>query len=209
MAVERVREGEDPRAVIASVRILSHYYLQVDARVEWTRQGHARARLAQGGRPRTRLRRRSDRCFAGSAAKDPRQYGFDFGLWTRQIVGVLIKQKFRVRLGVTAVGMLLAKLGLTPRSHCNGHTNATRKPLPGGNTKSIHAWPRTPRHARRADHSGDESGFRADAVRGKTWGVRAKRRWWPFWAATIDVGSLGDQCPRRLLVCDLPRGAQR
>jgi len=46
--------------------------------------------------------------------RDPRQYGFDFGLWSRQIVGALIEWKFALRLGVTAVGMLLAKLGLKP-----------------------------------------------------------------------------------------------
>ena len=48
--------------------------------------------------------------------RDPRQYGLDFGLWTRAIVVTLIEQKFGLRLGVTAVGALLAKLGLTP--HC-------------------------------------------------------------------------------------------
>jgi transposase len=47
--------------------------------------------------------------------KDPRQYGFDFGLWTRQIVGALIEQKFGVRIGVTAVGRLLAELDITPQ----------------------------------------------------------------------------------------------
>ena len=47
--------------------------------------------------------------------KDPRQYGFDFGLWTRQIVAALIEQKFGVRLGVTAVGRLLAELDITPQ----------------------------------------------------------------------------------------------
>ena len=31
--------------------------------------------------------------------KDPRQYGFDFGLWTRQIVGALIAQEVRRAAG--------------------------------------------------------------------------------------------------------------
>ena len=46
---------------------------------------------------------------------DPRQYGLDFGLWTRSLVAELIERKFHIRLGVTAVGALLAKLGLTPQ----------------------------------------------------------------------------------------------
>src|SRR5215831_18599586 len=36
-------------------------------------------------------------------------------LWTRSVVADLIEQKFGIRLGVTAVGELLAKLGLTPQ----------------------------------------------------------------------------------------------
>lgn len=36
-----------------------------------------------------------------------------FGLWTRSVVASLIEQKFPIRLGVTAVGALLPKLGLT------------------------------------------------------------------------------------------------
>jgi transposase len=39
----------------------------------------------------------------------------DFGLWTRQIASSLIEQKFGVSMGVTAVGRLLARLGLTPQ----------------------------------------------------------------------------------------------
>ena len=35
--------------------------------------------------------------------------------WTRSVVADLIERKFAIRLGVTAVGELLAKLGLTPQ----------------------------------------------------------------------------------------------
>ena len=36
--------------------------------------------------------------------RDPRQYGLDFGLWTRSVVASLIERKFNIRLGVSAVG---------------------------------------------------------------------------------------------------------
>ena len=66
-------------------------------------------RRVRGGRRAAAARRgRSSRCFAGSTARDPRQYGLDFGLWTRSIVATLIEQKFGVHLGVTAVGEMLA-----------------------------------------------------------------------------------------------------
>ena len=47
--------------------------------------------------------------------RDPRQYGLDFGLWTRSVVAGLVEQKIHIRPGLTAVGELLAKLGLTPQ----------------------------------------------------------------------------------------------
>jgi transposase len=58
--------------------------------------------------------RQEKQVFAWVNGKDPRQYGLDFGLWTRTMVASLIEQKFAVKLGLTAVGELLAKLGLTP-----------------------------------------------------------------------------------------------
>src|ERR1700712_4826671 len=47
--------------------------------------------------------------------KDPRQYGFDFGLWTRKIVARLVEEKFGISLELTAVGRLLASLQITPQ----------------------------------------------------------------------------------------------
>ncbi len=42
--------------------------------------------------------------------KDPRQYGFDFGLWTRQIVAALNVERFGIELSLASVGKLLASL---------------------------------------------------------------------------------------------------
>jgi transposase len=89
-------------------------------------------------------------------------------------VADLIERKFAIRLGVTAVGELLAKLGLTPQ-----------KPLQRAyqrDPEAIEKWQRDifPEIARNARASGgevffwDESGFRADTVHGKTWGVKGE-----------------------------------
>ena len=93
---------------------------------------------------------------------------------TRRVVAELIAQKFGVTLAVTAVGELLAKLGLTPQ-----------KPLQRAyqrDPEAIERWQREtfPAIARQARAEGaavyfwDESGFRADTVHGKTWGVRGQ-----------------------------------
>ena len=86
----------------------------------------------------------------------------------------LIERKFHILLGVTAVGALLAKLGLTPQ-----------KPLQRAYQRDLAAiekWQREqfPAIARQAKASGgevyfwDKSGFRADAVHGKTWGRKGQ-----------------------------------
>lgn len=105
---------------------------------------------------------------------DPRQYGLDFGLWTRGVVADLIEQRFGMTLGLTAVGTLLARLGLTPQ-----------KPLQRAyqrDPEAIEAWQREryPAIAQQAKASGgevffwDELGFRADAVHGRTWGLKGQ-----------------------------------
>jgi transposase len=106
--------------------------------------------------------------------RDPRQYGMDFGLWTRSVVASLIEEKFKVRLGLTAVGELLARLGLTPQ-----------KPLQRAYQRDPHAiekWQGEtfPAIAKLAKKQGgevyfwDESGFRADTVHGKTWALKGQ-----------------------------------
>ena len=95
-------------------------------------------------------------------------------MWTRLIVRKLIADKFEANLGVTAVGKLLAKLGLTPQ-----------KPLKRAYERdpvAIEAWKNDvyPAIAKRAKKRGaeiffwDESGFRSEAVQGKTWGVKGQ-----------------------------------
>ena len=101
--------------------------------------------------------------------KRPDQYGFDFGLWTRPIVQDLLLTRFGIKLSLPAIGTLLARLGLT-----------AQKPLERAyqrDPKAIARWKNEtfPGIVSEAISSGaeilfwDESGFRADAVHGKTW----------------------------------------
>ena len=104
--------------------------------------------------------------------KDPRQYGFEFGLWTRQIVSALIAERFGVKLGVTAVGRLLGELDITPQKPLRRAYE--RDPV------AIEHWQRHefPKLRARAKRRGakifflDEAGVRSDQVLGRTWGLR-------------------------------------
>src|SRR6201984_3451362 len=175
MAVERVRDGEQAATVIAS------YGFSRTTIYKWLAAAAAPGVGVKGllsrpatGRPRTLSPRQEQQVFRWINGCDPRQYGLDFGLWTRSVVASLIERKFNIRLGVSAVGELLAKLELTPQ-----------KPLQRAYQRdpdAIEAWRREryPAIARQAKAAGgevyfwDESGFRADSVHGKTWGKKGE-----------------------------------
>jgi transposase len=46
---------------------------------------------------------------------DPRQLGFVMALWTREMIGDLIQQRFRVTLSKVTVGRILKRLGMSPQ----------------------------------------------------------------------------------------------
>src|SRR5216117_2979523 len=109
LAVQRVKEGERPSSVVASYglcRTTIYRWLRA------ARRGGMKALNARKhpGPPSTLSSRQKLQVRRWINGKDPRQYGFDFGLWTRLIVAELIEQKFGVKLGVTAIGKVLAKL---------------------------------------------------------------------------------------------------
>jgi transposase len=175
MAVERVLEGENPADVIASFGFARTTIYKWLKKLERAKPGSDPLCSTKGtGRPPKLTLKQGQQVFRWVNGKDPRQYGFDFGLWTRQIVAKLVADRFGIQLSLASVGKLLATLGLTPQ-----------KPLMRAyerDPEAIEAWKRDtyPRIASRAKRRGadiyfwDESGFRADAVHGKTWAVKGK-----------------------------------
>jgi transposase len=106
--------------------------------------------------------------------KDPRQYGFDFGLWTRSIIAEMIRDRFEVSLTLPSVGRLLASLEITPQ-----------KPLRRAyerDEKEIRKWieEKYPALRKRAKQRGaeifflDEVGVRSDSPLGRSYGLKGK-----------------------------------
>lgn len=172
-AVERVRSGEEVTAVMAS------YGMERTTYYKWTRRmaagdGTVRSlnqRKAPGGRPRLSPAQKAQvrRWIIG---KDPRQYGLDFGLWTRRLVRDLIVQHWGIHYSVEGVGRLLRELELTPQRPLTRAWQQDRA--------AVRHW-RQQRYGelrREAAATGaeivflDEAGFRADAQMGRTWGRR-------------------------------------
>lgn len=173
MAVQRVKEGEKPSAVIKSFG-LSRPCIYPWLRAERKYGMQALAARKHPGRmsaltPSEKLRVRRWIC-----GKDPRQYGFDFGLWTRKIVSALIKEKLGTTLGLTAVGRLLHQLDITPQKPLRRAYE--RDPI------AIKKWQSEeyPSLQARAKRRGaeiffmDEAGVRSDQVLGRTWGEKGK-----------------------------------
>ena len=175
MAVRRVLEGESAADVMASYGFARTSIYKWLPKVRGRGNGLRKLKGTKGtGRPRSLTPAQEKQVFRWVNGRDPRQYGLDFGLWTRKVVVELVGKKFGVTLGLTAVGKLLAKLGLTPQ-----------KPLQRAyqrDPEAIEKWQHEtfPGIARQAKAQGaevffwDESGFRADAVHGKTWSLRGK-----------------------------------
>lgn len=174
LAVKRVVEdGEAPSQVMKSLGLCR------TAIYPWLRRYEDKGtealveRIAQGPEPKLTEKQRQQvkRWILG---KDPRQYGFDFGLWSRRIVQALIEEKLGVDLGITAVGRLLAGLEITPQ-----------KPLRRAYERdpaAVEQWVKEtyPKLKRRAKRHGarifflDEAGFQSDPPLGRTYGLKGK-----------------------------------
>ena len=114
IAVQRVFNGE------SAAEVTRCYGLGDNSIFRWLRKAReegldALAPLPRSGRNRALSPIQEEEVKRWVMSGDPRQHGFDFGLWTRQIVADLILDRFHVTLSVTAVGNLLHRLGLTPQ----------------------------------------------------------------------------------------------
>ena len=173
LAVRRVREGEKPSVVVRSLGMnRTSIYRWLRAEADSGRGEHALlARPITGRRPKLTAAQQAQ-VLGWIDGKDPRQYGLEVGLWTRQIVALLIEQMLGLRMGLTAVGRMLARLGLTPQKPLQRAYQRDPKAIERWKRET---WPAIAAKARQdaADiYFWDESGFRADTVHGKTWARR-------------------------------------
>jgi transposase len=172
LAVRRVLEdGERPRDVMDSLglcRTSIYPWLRtckdegLEALVE---------KIAQGPEPKLTdpQRQQVRRWILG---KDPRQHGFDFGLWTRRIVQTLIKEKMDISLCLTSAGRLLASLEITPQKPLRRAYE--RDPVAVGRWQT-QGYPELKKKAKKLGARIfflDEAGFQSDPPLGRTYGLK-------------------------------------
>ncbi len=173
-AVRRVIEDkEEPSEVMKSYglcRTSIYPWLREFKEQGWAALAES---IAQGPEPKM-SEKQKDRVKRWILGKDPRQYGFDFGLWTRRIVQQLIQEKMEIELCLTSVGKLLASLDITPQ-----------KPLRRAyerDPQAVKLWldKTYPGLKKRAKKLGakifflDEAGFQSDPPLARTYGLKGK-----------------------------------
>lgn len=173
LAVQRVFDGE------SAAEVTRHFGLGKKTIFIWLKiareQGlKALAPKARTGRNRKLSLIEEQEVKRWIVGNDPRQFGFDFGLWTRQIVLDLIKERFGIDLSLTSTGELLHRLGLTPQ-----------KPLRRAyerDEKAVQEWlevvyPKVQKHAKKTGAEIfwlDEASIRSDDPLQRTWGEKGK-----------------------------------
>ena len=172
-AVERVQAGESPEVVVAALGFSRACIYNWLARYRAGGWAALKARPLAGRPPKitgAQLRW----LYRTVVGKNPLQFQFEFALWTRWMIRILLRQRFGLKLSLSSVGRLLKQLGLT-----------CQRPL-------WRAWEQDPervKHWREQEYPAihalakrvgaaiffaDEAGVRSDYHSGTTWGERGQ-----------------------------------
>lgn len=173
-AVRRVMEdGEKPSEVMRSMglcRTTIYRWLRA-----YAAEGESALASTKAAGPQPKLNEKQcQQVRRWIVGKDPRQYGFDFGLWTRRIVVEMLKNKFDVELGLTAVGRLLARLEITPQRPLR---RAYERNPAAIDQWIQHDYPKLRQRAKKAQARIfflDEAGFSSEPNLGRTYGLKGQ-----------------------------------
>ncbi len=103
------------------------------------------------------------------ASRDPRQFQFDFALWTQRIVRDLIFRQFGVKMTPQAVGQMLRRLGLSPQRPLYRAYQQDAERVRRWKEEEFPAIRARARELGAEVYFGDESGVRTDSHAGTTW----------------------------------------
>lgn len=147
-AVQRVQSGESPEVVIKTLgfaRACIYNWLARYRAGGW----HGLRTGQRSGRPKKLSGSQIKWVYRTVRDKEPRQFKFEFALWTRPMISDLIKRQFATRLSSTSVGRLLASLGSVAKSLCIVPTSEILNLSSNGKSRFFHRSKSVPRKKRR------------------------------------------------------------
>jgi transposase len=112
--IRMIEEGLPADAIKAALKLSRTTYFQWKRAYEKRGAEGLKIRPIPGGTPKL-TDQQTSQLFGWLAGRDPRQFQFDFALWTRKIVRELILQKFGVEMTPQGIGKLLRRIGLSPQ----------------------------------------------------------------------------------------------
>jgi transposase len=172
-AIEQVQAGESPEDVIRTLGFSRSCIYTWLARYRTGGWGALKAQALKG-RPMKIRPQQMRWVYRTVTGNSPLQYRFEFALWTREMIQILLREQFQLKLSLTSVGRLLKQLGLS-----------CQRPLFRAmeqNPELVRKWrqqeyPAIQRQARAEGaeiYFGDEAGVRSDCHGGTTWAVKGR-----------------------------------
>ena len=172
-AVRSVQAGERPTVVARTLRITNRALFGWLVRYKQGGWDALKAKPVVGRTPKLTGKQRKW-VYDMVTNKNPLQMKFEFALWTREMVVVLIKQRFNVKLSAMTVGRLLAQMGVTVQRPL--HRAIER------NEALVQKWlkeeyPKIRKMAVKQGaelYFGDAAHIRSDHHAGRTWGKKGE-----------------------------------
>ena len=106
--------------------------------------------------------------------KDPRQYGFDFGLWTRAIICELVQRHFGIEISLITAGRWLSKLGITPQKPLRRSYERDESEIKKWKDEEFKKIRARCKRRKAKIFFMDEAGIRSDDLLGRSWGIKGK-----------------------------------
>jgi transposase len=173
-AARRIHKGE------SATKVMADFGMQRTTWYKWKRiidvEGMVGLKMKVHTGPKPRLTdTQKARIRSWICGKDPRQYGIDFGLWTRAIIQQMIQDRMGISLSLASVGKILEELHITPRRPLQRAYQRDPKAISRWKSKEYPAIKAKARRENREICFIDESGFCTDDTRGTTYGPKGER----------------------------------
>jgi transposase len=165
----RMLDEEVPaEAIKAALKLSRTTYFEWKRAYETRGAEGLKVRPIPGGTPKLTDQQMSQ-LWQWLTGRDPRQFQFDFALWTRKIVRELILEKFGVAMTPQGIGKLLRRLGLSPQRPLYRAYQQDPEAVRRWKEEEFPAIRERARAEGAQVYFGDEAGVRTDFHAGTTW----------------------------------------